>query len=110
MVGVFERVFEIAPAFRAELSATTRHVSEVTMLDVEMGFVDHDDIMNFLQDLLFTVTTRLYEERAAELKSLNAPELVLTKEFPRYTMAEIHELYQKGTGTDVSKRDRSYSR
>ena len=31
MVGVFERVFEIAPAFRAELSATTRHVSEVTM-------------------------------------------------------------------------------
>jgi nondiscriminating aspartyl-tRNA synthetase len=37
MVGVFERVFEIAPAFRAELSATTRHVSEVTMLDIEMG-------------------------------------------------------------------------
>ena len=103
MVGVFERVFEIAPAFRAELSATTRHVSEVTMLDVEMGFVNHDDIMNFLQELLFTVTTRLYEERGAELKSLNAPELVLKKEFPRYTMAEIHELYQKGTGTDVSK-------
>src|SRR5476651_1692213 len=52
MVGVFERVFEIAPAFRAELSATTRYVSEVTMLDVEMGFInDYDDVLNLLQDL-----------------------------------------------------------
>src|SRR6185369_4099443 len=75
MVGVFERVFEIAPAFRAELSATTRHVSEVTMLDVEMGFIkDHDDVMNFLQDLVYGVMMRLYSEHADELKSLNAPE------------------------------------
>jgi nondiscriminating aspartyl-tRNA synthetase len=104
MVGVFERVFEIAPAFRAELSATTRHVSEVTMLDVEMGFIkDYDEVLNMLQDLVFTILTRLYDERGAELKSLNSPPLKLTKHFPRYTMAQIHELYQKGTGNDVSK-------
>lgn len=103
MVGVFERVFEIAPAFRAELSATTRHVSEVTMLDVEMGFVDHDDILNFLQELVYSTTTRLYEEHAEALKNLRAPELVLKSEFPRYTMAEIHELYQKETGKDMSQ-------
>lgn len=104
MVGVFERVFEIAPAFRAELSATTRHVSEVTMLDVEMGFIDgHDDVLNMLQDLVYGVMTRLYEEHAAELKSLNAPQLVLKPDFPRYTMAEIHQMYQKATGRDVSK-------
>jgi nondiscriminating aspartyl-tRNA synthetase len=104
MVGVFERVFEIAPAFRAELSATTRHVSEVTMLDVEMGFIEgHDDVLNVLQDLVYTVLTRLYAERAAELKSLNAPELTLTPEFPRYSMAEIHEMYQKATGKDMSQ-------
>lgn len=104
MVGVFERVFEIAPAFRAELSATTRHVSEVTMLDVEMGFIeDHNDILNFLQQLVFAVLTRLYEERADDLKDLHAPELVLKPEFPRYTMAEIHALYQKETGKDMSK-------
>lgn len=103
MVGVFERVFEIGPAFRAELSATTRHVSEVTMLDVEMGFIDHDGIMNFLQDLLYDVLTRLYKEHADDLKSLQAPELKLAKEFPRYTMKEIHEMYQKETGKDMSK-------
>lgn len=104
MVGVFERVFEIAPAFRAELSATTRHVSEVTMLDVEMGFIDsHEDVLKLLEELVFTVLSTLYKDYAAELKSLSAPELVLKSNFPRYSMAEIHEMYQKGTGNDVSK-------
>jgi nondiscriminating aspartyl-tRNA synthetase len=104
MVGVFERVFEIAPAFRAELSATTRHVSEVTMLDVEMGFIDgHADVLNLLQDLVYTVLTRTYQEHADELKKLNAPELVLKPEFPRYTMAEIHQMYTKETGKDTTK-------
>jgi nondiscriminating aspartyl-tRNA synthetase len=104
MVGVFERVFEIGPAFRAELSATTRHVSEVTMLDVEMGFIEsYDDVLNTLQDLVFNVLTRLYKDCADELKSLNAPELVLKPEFPRYSMAEIHEMYQKATGKDMSQ-------
>jgi len=104
MVGVFERVFEIAPAFRAELSATTRHLSEVTMLDVEFGFIDgHEDVLNFLQDLVYAVLTRTYEEHGADLKSLNAPELTLKPDFPRYSMKQIHEMYQKETGTDVSK-------
>jgi nondiscriminating aspartyl-tRNA synthetase len=104
MVGVFERVFEIAPAFRAELSATTRHVSEVTMLDVEMGFIDgHEDIMNFLQDLVYNTLTRVYAEHGDDLKSLQAPELVLKPEFPHYTMATIHEMFTKETGKDTSK-------
>ena len=82
MVGVFERVFEIAPAFRAELSATTRHVSEVTMLDVEMGFIErHEEVMDLLQDLVYSVLSRLYDEKADSLKSLNSPELKVDAEF-----------------------------
>jgi nondiscriminating aspartyl-tRNA synthetase len=104
MVGVFERVFEIAPAFRAELSATTRHVSEVTMLDVEVGFIDgHDDVLNLVQDLVYGVVTRAYQDYENDLKSLQAPELVLKPEFPRYTMAEIHQMYTKATGKDTTK-------
>lgn len=104
MVGVFERVFEIAPAFRAELSATTRHVSEVTMLDIEMGFIkDHNDVLNMVQDMVYTVLTRVYDEHAADLKSWNAPELTIKPEFPRYSMAEIHEMYTKATGRDTTK-------
>jgi len=104
MVGVFERVFEIAPAFRAELSATTRHVSEVTMLDVEIGFIEgHKEVLDLLQDLVYAVLTRLYAEHAEELKSLKAPELTLKAEFPRYSMKQIHEMYQSDTGKDMSQ-------
>jgi nondiscriminating aspartyl-tRNA synthetase len=104
MVGVFERVFEIAPAFRAELSATTRHVSEVTMLDVEMGFIkSHDEVLKLLEELFYEVLNRLYKEHADDLKSLQAPELKLVSEFPRYSMAEIHSMYQKETGKDTSQ-------
>ena len=63
MVGVFERVFEIGPAFRAEPSATTRHVSEVTMLDIEMAFIkDHEEVLNMLQDMLFFVLNKIWAD------------------------------------------------
>ena len=40
MVGVFERVFEVAPVFRAEKHNTTRHLNEYISLDMEMGYID----------------------------------------------------------------------
>lgn len=103
MVGAFERVYEIAPAFRAEPSATTRHVSEVTMLDVEMGFIEsHEEVLDLLQDMVSAALTKTYEQFGDELKSLNAPELKLTAKFPRYPMAKIHEMYQAATGKDMT--------
>lgn len=103
MVGVFERVYEIGPAFRAELSATTRHVSEVTMLDVEMGFIEnHESVLGLLEDLVYKTVSEVYEKNANELKILGAPELKLKPKFPRYSMAEIHEMFHKATGKDVS--------
>jgi nondiscriminating aspartyl-tRNA synthetase len=104
MVGAFERVFEIAPAYRAEPSATTRHVSEVTMLDIEMGFIkDHEEVLDMVQDMTYNALTNAYKDFADDLKSLQAPELVLKEKFPRYTVAEVHELYTKATGTDTTK-------
>ena len=102
MVGVFERVFEIGPAFRAELSATTRHVSEVTMLDIEMGFIDtHEELLDFIQDMVYDTATKIYKDHDDILKKFNAPELKLTKKFPRYTVAQIHEMYSKATGENT---------
>lgn len=104
MVGAFERVFEIAPAFRAELSATTRHMSEVYMLDIEMGFVSsHDEVLDMVGDLTADALKRAYQEHADDLKSLNAPELVLSDKVPKLTVAEIHELYTKANKTDTTK-------
>jgi nondiscriminating aspartyl-tRNA synthetase len=104
MVGAFERVFEIAPAFRAEPSATTRHMSEVYMLDIEMGFIQgHEDVLNMVQDMTYNAVTNVYKEHADDLKDLRSPELVLKEQFPRYTVAEVHDLYTKATGTDTTK-------
>lgn len=103
LVGAFERVYEIGPAYRAEPSATTRHVTEVTMLDIEMGFIDsHEDVLNMVQDMTYHALTKTYEEFATELKSWNAPELVLKPEFPRYTVAQVHEMYSQATGTNTT--------
>ncbi len=104
MVGAFERVFEIGPAFRAEPSATTRHMSELTMLDIEMGFVkDHDEVLDLVGDMTISVLKRVYKEHAEDLKSLQAPPLVLSDRVPQFTVAEIHELYSKANKTDTTK-------
>jgi nondiscriminating aspartyl-tRNA synthetase len=103
MVGAFERVFEIAPAFRAEPSATTRHMSEVYMLDIEMGFInDHEEVLDMVQDMTFNALTNVYKDYADELKSLQAPDLLLKEKFPRYSVAQVHEMYTKATGRDTT--------
>jgi nondiscriminating aspartyl-tRNA synthetase len=53
MVGVFERVYEIGPVFRAEPHDTVRHLAEYVSLDVELGFIkDHRDVIDVLRDVL----------------------------------------------------------
>lgn len=106
MVGAFERVFEIGHSYRAEPSATTRHLTELTMLDIEMGFVEsHDEVLDTVAGMTSAVLRRVYEEHEADLKSLNAPELRLPEDgkVPRFTIAEIHEMYTKATKTDTTK-------
>src|SRR5690606_8650295 len=104
MVGAFERVFEIAPAFRAEPSATTRHMSEVYMLDIEMGFVaDHDEVLDMVGEMTMHALKETYREHADDLKSLNAPALMLADKVPQLTVAEIHELYSKANNADTTQ-------
>lgn len=53
LVGVFERVYEVGPVFRAEPHDTPRHLSEYVSLDAEMGFIDdHGNVMDVLRDAL----------------------------------------------------------
>lgn len=51
LVPVLERVFTIAKAYRAEPSVTTRHLTESTQMDVEMGFVEFEDLLNYLEEV-----------------------------------------------------------
>jgi nondiscriminating aspartyl-tRNA synthetase len=53
LVGVFERVYEVGPVFRAEPHDTARHLAQYTSLDVELGFIeDHHDVMAVLREVL----------------------------------------------------------
>lgn len=72
MVGVFDRVFETAPVFRAEKHNTKRHLNEYTSLDFEMGFIDgFEDIMGMETGFLQYTMKLLEREYAKELKMLN---------------------------------------
>jgi len=103
MVGAFERVFEIGHSYRAEPSSTTRHLTELTMLDIEMGFVDsHEEVMDMVANMTKHALESVYKKHADDLKSLNAPELKLTKDIPKFTIAQIHEMYTEATGTDTT--------
>ncbi len=71
MVGVYDRVFEAAPVFRAEKHNTTRHLNEYTSLDFEMGYIDgFEDIMEMEQAMLSYVFDFLSKAYAKEIKLL----------------------------------------
>ena len=72
MVGVYDRVFEAAPVFRAEKHNTTRHINEYTSLDFEMGYIESfEDIMGMETGMLQYVMDLLEKEYARELNLLN---------------------------------------
>lgn len=95
MVGIFERVFEIAPVYRAEPSATTRHMTEYTSVDGEMGFITIDELKQFLSGLLNYVNDEIWQTNKTDLELLRATKPRLAKEIPSIPLAEIHELYSK---------------
>ena len=71
MVGVFDRVFETAPVFRAEKHNTKRHLNEYTSLDFEMGYIDgFEDIMAMETGFLQYAMKLLEKDYAKELKML----------------------------------------
>jgi nondiscriminating aspartyl-tRNA synthetase len=106
MVGVFERVFEMGPVYRAEPSVTTRHMSEYISLDAEVGFITFDELLTMVSELLNHMVDYAWKHAGAELEMLAAVKPKLTKQLPRLTMNEVHELYSKATGEKtVGERD-----
>lgn len=86
LVGVFERVYEVGPVFRAEPHDTTRHLAQYTSLDAELGFVeDHHDVMAVLREAVTGMVDAVYARaaKAVELLGVRLPEV--PREIP-----EIH--------------------
>ncbi|MFX0041442.1 MAG: aspartate--tRNA(Asn) ligase [Candidatus Hodarchaeota archaeon] len=95
--GVYERVYEISPAFRAEKSRTKRHVCEIFTLDVEMAFSNMYDVLKVLEELVHDVIKDIRENQITALKFLNMENRTIIPEipFPRYKYDEILELIEK---------------
>lgn len=98
MVGVFERVYEIGPVFRAEKHATQRHLNEYTSLDLEMGFLrSFTDLMALEQGFLRRLVALLRQEYAGELALLGA-ELPDAQHIPAVRFDEAKRLAAEAYG------------
>lgn len=102
MVGVFERVFEVGPVFRAEPHDTTRHINEYVSLDAEFGFIEnHFTVMALLRDVIAGILKRFHEQYAAELEILRVRMPEVPEKIPHIFFPEAQELIFKRFKTDV---------
>ena len=93
MVGAFERVFTIAKIFRAEKSATTRHLSEITQMDFEMGFIQsHLDVMAVLEQVIRDVVSEVSEKHADIFARFKVEVPSLGSAFPILTLREAQKI------------------
>jgi nondiscriminating aspartyl-tRNA synthetase len=102
MVGVFERVYEVGPVFRAEPSDTARHLASYTSLDAEMGFItDQREPMAICRASVAGMLDAVAGyERELALLDVTMPELPV--EVPILHFTDALEMISKGTGTDVT--------
>jgi nondiscriminating aspartyl-tRNA synthetase len=102
MVGVFERVFEVGPVFRAEPHDTARHLNEYVSLDVEFGFIEnHFTVMALLRDVIAGILTTFSEHYTAELELLQVRMPAIAQEVPHIHFSDAQELIFRRYGTDV---------
>lgn len=101
MVGVYERVFEIAPVFRAEKHDTSRHLNEYTSVDFEMGYIEgFEEIMQTETAMLRAVMAYLEENYKQELELLFVT-LPTVTEIPAIRFHEAKELVAKEYNREI---------
>ena len=104
MVGVFERVFTIAKAYRAEPSVTTRHLAEATQMDIEIGFIESfEELLDALEYVGTAMIKHTSEKHANILKDFGVEKPLVPNKVPRLTLREAQEIVQKRTKRDLSK-------
>lgn len=100
LVPVFERVYTIAKAYRAEPSVTTRHLSEATQMDCELGFIDFDGLMDALEFVAVNTLKYVEEKQQSILEDFGIPKMKLPVKVPRLTMRDAQKIILKRTGVD----------
>ncbi|MDD5147018.1 MAG: aspartate--tRNA(Asn) ligase [Candidatus Daviesbacteria bacterium] len=102
LVPVYERVFAIAKAYRAEPSVTTRHLTESTQMDVEIGFVEFEELLDILESVAIKML-KIAEEECKEILSEFGVEKIAFGKIPRLTLREAQDVILKEFGRDNRK-------
>jgi aspartyl-tRNA synthetase len=85
----FDRVFEIGPVFRAEEHNTTRHLNELTQIDIEAAFMDYEDVMKILEELIVGCLEETAKNCSDELATLEKQIKIPSIPFRRVTYTEL---------------------
>lgn len=102
-----ERVFELAPSFRAENSNTNRHATEFTSLDLEFAYInDYQDVMDMEEDLLIAGLSKVKEAYGEEIKEVFGEKVIIpTKPFPRIKLQDLYQELNKRYGYQIPDTD-----
>ena len=102
-----ERVFEVAPCFRAENSNTNRHTTEFTSFDIEFAYIDsYEDVMDFEEDLIIAGLTKVKEKYGDQIKEYFDKEVIIpTKPFPRIKLQDMYKELEKRYGYKIPEYD-----
>ena len=102
MVGSFERAFTVCKIFRAEKSATTRHMSEATCIDFEMGFIENErEPMRVLETAIRDTMQKVSAGHADMFARFGSTPPEIPSEIPIFTLAKAHELITKEFGRAI---------
>ena len=105
LVGVFERVYEVGPVFRAEPHDTVRHLAEYVSLDVELGFIeDHREVIACLRDVVAGMVAAVHERAAPAVERLGLDVPVVPEEIPLLHFREALEIAGAPATSPTSRR------
>ena len=107
MAAGFERIFEVAPAFRAENSNTNRHTTEFTSFDLEFSYIDSfTDVMDLEEELIIAGLTKVKNEYGDKIKEMfNEDVIIPTRPFPRIKLQDLYKELEKRYGYNIPTED-----
>ncbi|MDE1840976.1 MAG: aspartate--tRNA(Asn) ligase [Thaumarchaeota archaeon] len=94
----FEKIFEIAPIFRAEASRTNRHLSEAISMDIEEAFSDYNDVMVHVENII-KKSIKTVKDYCDSIKTMDYKIPEIPEKIPQYTYTELVDRMQKAGAT-----------
>ena len=107
MASGFGKVFEVAPAFRAENSNTNRHATEFTSFDLEFSYIEsYNDVMSLEEDLIIAGLKAVKEKYGNLIKETYGVDVVVpTKPFPKIKLQDLYKELEKRYNYEVPTHD-----